>query len=247
MKKSLIPILLLLIAIVGCNSKNNSNKFEVVHYTLNDSVLIEGAFGEEYSYYLVNADIPVTKNTNLKENIINWMLDGADEDYETYFEEKRDSFFDEEGDEPGSMLTSEYTLAEQTDLYVTYISEGSVFTGGAHPMPWYFGTTFSKTDGSIIGYDIFDDPEQIVELVAEGIQKQYFEPNNTAEEEYLIDMSEPFKLPTNQPWIEGGSVVFCYQPLEIESYSAGIPFCKIALDDLKPYLSAKGKKLLNIE
>lgn len=248
MKKQLIPIVLLLVAIVGCKcTRSRSNEVEVESYTLKDSILIESDLGEEYSYYSVNAELPITKNTELKENIISWMLDADTQDYEAFFEEKRDSFFAEEGDEPGSNLTSNYTLAEQTDLYVTYISEGSVYTGGAHPMPWYYGTSFSKVDGSIIGYDIFEDPEQIVGLIADGIRQQYFEPNNTIEEEYFIEPDTPIDLPTNLPWIENGSVVFCYQPFEIAPYSAGMPLCKIAIDDLKPYFSEKGKELLKIE
>ena len=249
MKKQLIPIVLMLVAIGGgCTcTRSDSNEVEVESYTLKDSILIETNFGEEYSYYSVNAEIPITRNKELKETIINWMLDADSIDYETYFEDMRDTFFSEEGDEPGSNLKSNYTLAEQTDLYVTYISEGSVYTGGAHPMPWYYGTSFSKIDGEIIGYDIFDDPEQIVGLIADSIRQQYFEPNNTIEEEYFIDPDTPIDLPTNLPWIEGGSIVFCYQPFEIAPYSAGMPLCKITIDALKPYLSEKGKELLKIE
>jgi len=248
MKKLLFPIALLLMTMVGCKcTRNNSNEVEVEAYTLADSVLIESDLGDEYSYYMVNADLPVTTNNELKESIINWMLDGEDVDLRTYFEDKRDNFFAEEGDEPGSILKSNYTLVEQTDVYVTYLSEGMVFTGGAHPMPWYYGTSFSKADGSIIGYDIFDDPEQLVGLVTEALRKQYFEPTNTIEEEYIIEPGDTFDLPTNLPWIEADSMVFCYQPLEIEPYSAGMPLCKIALTDLKPYFSELGNELFDNE
>lgn len=248
MKKMLIPIALLLLLIMGCNrTESNSNEVDVEPFTLMDSVLIESSYGEEYSYYTVNVDMPVTQNAELRQTIINWMLDGDTEDYVAHFQDERDSFFAEEGDEPGSILASNYTLSEQTDLYVTYISEGYVYTGGAHPMPWYYGTTFSKLDGSIIGYDLFDNPEQLVDLVSENILKQYFEPNNTEEEEYLFEPDESFQLPTNQPWIEMDNVVFCYGPFEIAPYAAGMPLCKIAINDLKPYFSEKGKALFDKE
>ena len=95
-----------------------------------------------------------------------------------------------------------------------------------------------------MGYDLFENPEQLKGIISKSIEKQYFEPNNTEEEEYLFEPDETFQLPTNEPWIETDSVVFCYQPFEIAPYAAGMPLCKIAIDDLKPYLSEKGKSLL---
>ena len=248
MKKLFIPIAILLLACIGCNrSKSNPHEVDVELYTLIDSIFIESEYGDNYSYYTVTADLPITKNDSLRKSILHWMMSDETEDYTAFFENEKDHFFDEEGDEPGSSLESNYTLSEQTDLYVTYISEGFVYTGGAHPMPWYFGTSFSKADGSIIGYDIFEDPEQLMGFISENIRKQYFEPNNTEEEEYLFEADEPFPLPSNQPWIETDSLVFCYQAYEIAPYSAGTPLCKIAINDLKPYLNEKGKSLFNIE
>lgn len=248
MKKLLIPIALLLLAFLSCNrTKSNPNEVDVELYTLIDSVFIESEYGNDYAYYTLIADLPITENDSLRRNILHWMLSDDTEDYTTFFQNEKDHFFAEEGDEPRSSLESNYTLSEQTDLYVTYISEGFVYTGGAHPMPWYYGTSFSKVDGNIIGYDIFDDPELLKRLISENIRKQYFEPNNTEEEEYLFEADEPFQLPSNQPWIETDSVVFCYQAYEIAPYSAGTPLCKIAINDLKPYLNEKGKALFNIE
>ena len=247
MKKSIIYIALILLVVVGCNRapKTSSNEVMAEPYTFSDSVFLANDFGEDYSRYTVNIDLPVTDNDSLRKNIIRWMLADETEDYKAYFAADKDRFFAEEGDEPHSTFEGNYTLSEQTDSYVTYISEGYVYTGGAHPMPWYYGISFSKQDGSIIGYDLFDDPEQLAGLISENIRKQYFEPNNTEEEEYLFEPDEPFQLPTNQPWIETDSVVFCYGPFEIAPFAAGIPLCKIAVSDLKPYLSEKGKALFN--
>ena len=245
MKKLLIPFALMLLVLMSCNrTKSNSNVVDVESYSLIDSVFIESDYGSDYAYYTLNADLPVTDNDSLRKNILHWMLSDDTEDYETFFENEKDRFFAEDGDEPRSTLETNYTLSEQTDLYVTYISEGFIYTGGAHPMPWYFGTSFSKVDGSIIGYDLFNDPEQLIGLISENIQKQYFDSINSEEEEYLFAPDETFLLPTNEPWIEAGSVVFCYEPFEIAPYAAGMPLCKIAIDELKPYLSEKGKALL---
>lgn len=247
MKKLLFPIALLLVTFMSCNRSNNDNEVDVKLFTLVDSVYIESEYGDDYAYYTINAEVPVTSNDSLRMNILHWILSDNTEDYKTYFQNERDYFFVEDGDEPRSRYESNYTLSEQTDLYVTYISEGFVYTGGAHPMPWYYGTSFCKADGSIIGYDIFEDPEQLMGIISENIRRQYFDPNNTEEEEYLFEVNEPFQLPSNQPWIETDSVVFCYQTYEIAPYSAGMPLCKIAIDDLKPYLSLRGKSLFHIE
>ncbi len=243
MKKLFIPIALLLIIVVGCN-RTNPNEVEVETYTLIDSIYVESDFGDDYSYYTMNIDLPVTKNKALHDSIMHWMILDDTEDYKAYFQDNKDHFFAEEGQEPRSQFEGNYSLSEQTDLYVTYISEGYAYTGGAHPLPWYFGTSFNKADGSRVGYDMFENPEQLVELVSENIRKQYFEKYNTEEEEYFFDPDEPFQLPTNEPWIETDSVVFCYAPFEIAPYAAGMPLCKISKTDLLPYLSEKGKSVL---
>ena len=67
----------------------------------------------------------------------------------------------------------------------------------------------------------------------------------TDDEDFITEYEEINALPANEPWIETDSVVFCFQPYEIASFAAGMPLCKIALTDLKPYLSEKGKSLLN--
>ena len=242
MKKIFIPIAMLLVVVFGCSTIDR-NAVEAETYSLRDSVFIESEYGDGYSYFNVNLDLPVTRNKTLKQNIIHWMLSPETEDHVSYLQAMRDEFFSEDGSEPRSDYEENFTLSEQTDKYVTYTTEGFVYTGGAHEMPWYNGTTFSKIDGSIVGYDLFADPEQLIEIIAENIDKQYFA--KLEEDGFTFDYEEITALPANEPWIETDSVVFCYQAYEIASFAAGMPLCKIALADLKPYLSAKGNALLN--
>lgn len=242
MKKLIIPVALLLM-FASCN-RTNPNEVEVEPYILCDSMFVESDFGDDYSYYTMNIDLPITKNDSLRKNIMRWMITDETDDYKSFFQEDKERFFAEEGEEPQSVFEGNYTLSEQNDLYVTYISEGYAYTGGAHPLPWYYGTTFRKVDGSMLGYNMFEDPEQLIEIVSENIRTQYFDKYNTEEEEYLFEPDEPFQLPTNQPWIETDSVVFCYAPFEIAPYAAGMPLCKISKTDLMPYLSEKGKSVL---
>lgn len=237
MKKLFFPIVLLLLVVVGCQPKN-PNEVEVKPYNLNDSVFIESEFGDGYSYFNVSVDMPVTKNKTLRKSILDWMMEEGVNDHAAYFDSIKDNFFENDGSEPRSEYVENYSLSEQTDKYVTYTNEGYEYTGGAHEMPWYNGTTFSKIDGSIVGYDLFEDPELLIPIIAENIENQYF-----AKDE--LEYQEITTLPDNEPWIETDSVVFCFQAYEIASFSAGMPLCKIALTDLKPFLSEKGKSLLN--
>ena len=166
MKKLFIPIALLLMLVVGCKHSPKNNEVEVETYTLSDSLYMENEYEEGYSHYTANIDLPVTNNDTLRLNILHWMLSPETEDYKSYFENDKDQFFSEEGSEPRSVIESNYTLSEQNDRYVTYISEGYIYTGGAHDVPWYYGATFSKKDGSLVGYDMFNDLEQLTEIVA---------------------------------------------------------------------------------
>lgn len=242
MKKLLFPIAMLLLVVAGCQPKD-LNEVDVETYSLHDSVFIESEYGNGYSHFNVNLDLPVTNNQTLRQNILHWMLSPETEDHVSYLQSMKDNFFKEDGIEPRSTYMENYSLSEQTDKYVTYTTEGFLYTGGAHEMPWYNGTTFSKVDGNILGYDLFDDPEQLIGLIAENIEKQYFQ--KLEEEGYLYEYEVIKTLPNNEPWIETDSVVFCYQPYEIAAFATGMPLCKIALTDLKPYLSEKGKSLLN--
>ena len=241
MKRLFLPITMLLLVIAGCNTKD-PNEVDVEPYTLCDSVFIESEYGDGYSYFNVSLDLPVTNNKTLRQNILHWMLSDETEDHVSYLQTMKDNFFEEDGSEPRSNYEENFTLSEQTDEYVTYTTEGFLYSGGAHEMPWYNGTTFSKIDGSIVGYDLFEDPEQLIKMIAENIESQYF--SKYAEEDFFFEYEDITTLPENEPWIETDSVVFCYQPYEIAAFAAGMPLCKIALSDLKPYLSEKGKLFL---
>lgn len=237
--KKLIPIALLLIVAVGCNQ--NSNEVEADSYSLVDSAFHANEYAEGYSYFTMELDLPISDNKTLEKNILKWMLSSDTEDPEAYLETMKDNFLEDDGSEPRSIFEENYTLSEQTDRYVTYINEGFIYTGGAHEMPWYNGATFSKIDGSIVGYDLFDDPEKLTGIISENIEKQYFA--KLEEEGFFLERMEIEKLPENEPWIETDSVVFCFQSNEIAAFVAGMPLCKISKEDLWPYFSEKGKAI----
>lgn len=242
MKKIFLPFALLLLVAVGCKHKD-PNLVEAELYTLSDSLYMENEYEDGYSYYTANLDVPITENDSLRLSILHWILSDTIEDYEEYLQNDKNRFFEEEGNEPGSHLESNYSLMEQTDYYVTYVAEGFVYTGGAHSIPWYYGASFSKIDGSIVGYDMFADPEQLVEILKTHLQDQHLENYDLIEEMEETSPETNLILPVNEPWIETDSIVFCYQAFEIAPYGSGNPLCKISKDELWPYMSEKGKSL----
>ena len=78
--------------VVGCN-RTNPNEVEVETYTLCDSIYVESEFGDDYSYYTMNVDLPITKNNKLHDNIMHWMLSDETKDYKTFFQDEKDRFF----------------------------------------------------------------------------------------------------------------------------------------------------------
>ena len=244
MKKLLIPIVLF--ALCACGNRTETadpNFVDIKPFSYADSVFLENDYSEGYATYSIEMELPVTDNKALHDNILNWMLRASNQAPADYAKSEKNRFFKEDGNEPLSELISSYTLLEQTDLYVTYLTDGYLYTGGAHGMPWLSGKTFRKSDGQPVGYDIFDHPEQLKEIVLENLCTQYFGDSGTDVYEALIEWNEEFVLPSADPWVENDSIVFCYGSYEIAPFSEGLPFCKISKDDIMPYLNEKGKSL----
>jgi len=51
-------------------------------------------------------------------------------------------------------------------------------------------------------------------------------------------------LPVNTPHVDKDSVSFIYQQYEIASYAVGLVNFKVALKDIKPYLTKEGKAMV---
>ena len=80
MKKLLFPVVLVLVTFMSCNNTKNNNEVDVKLYTLIDSIYVESEYGDDYSYYTMNADLPITNNDSLRNNILHWMLSDDTED-----------------------------------------------------------------------------------------------------------------------------------------------------------------------
>ena len=111
-------------------------------------------------------------------------------------------------------------------------------------MPFNYGVTFSKEDGSQIGWDIFADTTQLAPIVKEYIGG-YFDEIGVTFEEYLFEgVYDDFPLPYTEPWLTAEGVKFIYGAYEIAPYAAGMPSGVVPYKMVDKYLSDKAKKLI---
>ena len=138
---------------------------------------------------------------------------------------------------------------EETDRYITYLSEIYTYTGGAHGSYVQQGATFRKADGRKFGWDMFKDDTrfELAGLLRDAIHTQYFEPG-TDKEFYsqLLDVdttASRFPLPQFEPYITRDGIHFVYQEYEIAAYAAGSPSCILPFSQVENLLTTSARDL----
>ena len=207
-------------------------------------------------YYSVNLDIPVSGNPALVDSIKAWMHGMLGKSYEgevnfddamlkhyaaEYFQE-----CDEEGlfEGLGAYLEREVKLVTDSLNFVTFEVNGYDYTGGAHGMPYFYGASFNKDDGSQLGWDMFADTTQLAPIIKAQIE-DYFDDTDMNIEESLFDgVYDNFPLPYTEPWFTAGGVKFVYSAYEIAPYVAGMPECTVPYKKVEKYFSERAKAML---
>lgn len=261
--KKLLPIsavLCLLLAMMACNGskKNDPNAFDVNTITVEDSVQFPPEALEEWMFddkatYLAVVDEPLTKNEDLRDNIVGWIseflspnYDGDSQDVAAMVDFEKNEFLGLETGSPQSQLQHFITLQEDNDRYVTYISDSYLFTGGAHGTSSIVGATFLKTTGERFTYDMFLNPMALTGVIKDGVEAQYFAPMLEGTDvdfktALLVEDFDEFPLPINEPWIQNDSVFFIYSAYEISPYAMGMPKCGFPCQSMMEYLTDAGK------
>lgn len=259
MKKSILTLSVVIAAMLftACGNSGNSksatlsgndtelkqgdfNQVVVERYSFNDSIFVHDTLGtgleDGYSRFAVAIDIPVVENDALRKAILHWILGSDTEDYDAVVMEQRSRFYAEEGGEvPNASFDAQIEMVDQGEKYVTYVNSGESYSSITHVNPWREGATFVKADGSVIGYDMFEQPEQLVGIIEKALLA-----NDVWEgEEHIPGL----QMPSTAPWIEKDCMVFRYGTYEIGSFADGEIECKVPVAELKPYFSAKGKAL----
>ena len=150
--------------------------------------------------------------------------------------------------------TYESNLIQEYDCqhYITYVNQGDNYTGGAHGYHWLAGTTFNKETGKRIGKEILKNTDsQAFRTLFQRKLLDYFTEmdgeeggNNTLSDYLLIDIND---LQISNMRITNRHFIFQYQPYEISYYAAGMPVVLLTFEQMKPYLTSEGLRLIGVE
>lgn len=155
-------------------------------------------------------------------------------------------FVDSELQSGDKISSQELTMQETNYQYVTYNNNGLVcivnncysYAGGAHGMYANIPVIFDLEQNRILTKkDIFkpDTDEAIIKLII-----KYFIAHGDADDKPSDESEGIYKddvFVENNIGIENGSIIFFYQPYEINSYVAGSYSAVIKISDLLPYIT----------
>lgn len=125
-----------------------------------------------------------------------------------------------------------YTIANETDKYVTYQSYIVEETGGIHANYYRPFITIAKNDGHIVRSALRDgvNVSYFPHIIRKGLTRFYQQKYN----ELLLDTND-IKFPRYAPALVGDSIAFQYD--RYDGYGLDMPEFRIHVDELRPYLS----------
>lgn len=159
-----------------------------------------------------------------------------------------------DGEDMITMTCSEEFKVEcETDKYITYTQSSYNYTGGAHGLGSFAGTTFRKSDGRRFGYDMLhgtsDDGFRM--LMKEGVKEYFMDSDNgpvtdSTLPDYLLNVDDInyMPLPQTEPYLTEKGMVFVYQSYEIAPYAAGQPTFIVPYSKIKPYMTVTALRLV---
>jgi len=178
-----------------------------------------------------------------------------------YGREKFMSAFGGKG-KPDLRFDGTVRLVAQRRSYVSFRFMLKQCAGGTPGLTTDVGVTFRRTDGMTFGWDLIRDTTTTAfhHLIREGV-RSYFSTllhedevsnislaalltSNDFNEEDEMALLKHFPLPKCQPYLSRHGMTFVYQPYEIAPYSAGAPQFTVPFEQIKPFLSRQGRKLI---
>lgn len=203
------------------------------------------------SYSSIQLITPRTDNSRLNDSIRAWVgkyLDvPVESDYfkmaaasaEKFFttEEMNDGTYE---DEENWRMPNEETMiqcdAVDEKKYLNMVCKGSSYYGGAHGMYAETVETLRRSDGKVMRWkDWFADPSKVRSIVEKYMREQ--------NDDVVFD-SDRLELPADNPFLQDGKLVFCYQHYEATAYAYGMPNCHIPVNVLLPYMTTAAKNLV---
>ena len=161
-----------------------------------------------------------------------------------------------EGDDietPQMEYSLEIRKGVETDKYVTYNISYTCYTGGAHGSFISYSRNISKVTNTAITQLVDSTRTRALQsMMRRGIVNYFHDCGETDANvsninDYLMLPEESkgmIPLPVNTPYVDKDSVNFIYQQYEIAPYAVGLVNFKVALKDIKPYLTKEGKAMV---
>lgn len=253
-------------AIEKSESSSKALKYQNVSYTSPDSMVMFSAEVPvkcgtpltdsimDYVAHVINYDFDkyFAANHDAKEAIQKAGKACDAQFKEEIAEMKRENGSEVEDDDYSFMwaweLQEAVTKAAETDRFVTFLNEGYQYMGGAHGINWSAGTTFDKKTGKRIGLSILKDTESLKfkRMFNAELLTYFTSTEGETLSDYLLGVESDNVPLSNMYFVEDG-IVFQYQPYEISYYAAGMPMAKFTFEQMKPYLTDEGLKLIGEE
>ncbi len=159
----------------------------------------------------------------------------------------------EDMETPQMEYSLEIRKVVETSKYITYRISYTSYTGGAHGSFISYDRNISKVTNTAITNLV--DPaytKKLQGMMRRGIVSYFHDcgetdANTSNINDYLMlpeDSKGMIPLPVNTPYVENDSVSFVYQQYEIAPYAVGLVNFKVALKDIKPYLTKEGKAMV---
>ncbi|MBQ7472633.1 MAG: DUF3298 domain-containing protein [Prevotella sp.] len=146
-----------------------------------------------------------------------------------------------------------YTIFKDYEAakFVTFSFMGEMYSGGAHGGVAAFSQTFRKSDGRRIGWDVFNEGEELQKLMRKGLIDYFSDgTGRRITEEELADELQgeatQYHIPMPQcpPIFQKDGVCFLYNQYEIAAYAAGMPQFVIPYKKLKPLMKTTAQQLI---
>lgn len=174
------------------------------------------------------------------------ILDDSKSTLKDYIDEIRGLVEDRESDEDVDTDSwsinyenvDEVMVIYEDEEYVTLFSQSYMYLAGAHGTTGTTGTTFRKSDGKRLGWELLSGVPRrdLIRQIKTGLM-DYYEIHGETEEgmskddqlrEILFDMEydtyeKHFPLPASTPYLTADGVVLVYQQYEICAYAYGMP------------------------
>lgn len=141
----------------------------------------------------------------------------------------------------------------ENDNLISFNCQQYWYGGGAHGGTTISGTTFRKSDGKRLDWNMIASKKALNPIIVSELKKCFEVKTDEELMECLMLYGDEFPehptvsdipLPKTAPWISSEGLVMIYQQYEIAAYAAGMPTVTIPWNQLDKYIANDYKTLI---